>query len=81
MLVLQGERDYQVTVEDDFARWRAELGSCGHARLKLYEHLNHMFIRGEGQPSPREYEEPGNVDEEVVRDVADWVLEVCVDGR
>jgi fermentation-respiration switch protein FrsA (DUF1100 family) len=81
VFVLQGARDYQVTVEDDFARWKAELGSCQHAKLKLYEHLNHLFIRGEGQSSPREYEEPGNVDEEVVRDVAKWVLEVCVDGR
>jgi fermentation-respiration switch protein FrsA (DUF1100 family) len=77
VFVLQGGRDYQVTVEDDFARWRAELGGCEHAKLKLYEHLNHLFIRGEGQPSPKEYDEAGNVDEEVVRDVCEWIFGNC----
>jgi pimeloyl-ACP methyl ester carboxylesterase len=74
VLVLQGKRDYQVTPEDDFVQWRAALESCRHAKLKLYEHLNHLFIRGEGQPSPKEYEEPGNVDEEVVIGIAEWVF-------
>jgi pimeloyl-ACP methyl ester carboxylesterase len=74
VFVLQGKRDYQVPPEDDFVQWRAALESCRHAKLKSYEHLNHLFIRGEGQPSPKEYEKPGNVDEEIVRDIAEWIF-------
>ena len=74
VFIVQGARDYQVTVEDDFVQWRAALEGCRYANLKVYEHLNHLFIRGEGQPSPREYEEPGNVDGDVVRDVCEWVF-------
>jgi dienelactone hydrolase len=74
VFVLQGARDYQVTVEDDFARWKEALESCRRIKLKVYQSLNHLFIRGEGQPSPREYEEPGNVDEEVLRDMSEWVF-------
>jgi pimeloyl-ACP methyl ester carboxylesterase len=74
VFVLQGARDYQVTVGDDFARWREGLGGCRFARLKVYERLNHLFVGGEGLPSPREYEELGSVDEVVVRDVCEWVF-------
>jgi len=74
VLVMQGVRDYQVTVEDDFVRWRDALEGCRYAELRVYEFLNHLFIRGEGRSLPREYEEPGNVDEEVVGDLGQWVL-------
>jgi alpha/beta superfamily hydrolase len=67
---LQGGRDYQVTAEDDFPAWRDALGS-DHARL--YDDLNHLFIPGEGDPSPGEYFRPGNVAEAVVADLAGWL--------
>jgi pimeloyl-ACP methyl ester carboxylesterase len=74
VFVLQGARDYQVTLEDDFAKWKAGLGQSQHAKLEVYDDLNHLFISGEGKLTPREYDEPGNVDEKVVRDIAQWVL-------
>jgi pimeloyl-ACP methyl ester carboxylesterase len=73
VFILQGARDYQVTLEDDFAKWRSGLGQSQHARLEVYPDLNHLFISGEGKSTPREYDEPGNVDERVVRDIAHWV--------
>jgi len=75
VFVLQGARDYQVTLEDDFSKWEAGLGQSQHARLEVYHDLNHLFISGEGKSTPREYDEPGNVDEKVVRDIAQWVLQ------
>jgi hypothetical protein len=75
VFVLQGARDYQVTLKDDFAKWQSGLEKCQHAKLEVYRDLNHLFIRGEGSSSPREYEEPGNVDEKVVRDISQWVFE------
>ena len=72
MLVLQGERDYQVTM-DDFAAWQRALGSRANVQLKSYPALNHLFIAGSGPSAPAEYQRPGHVDEAVVRDIAAWI--------
>ncbi len=72
MLVLQGERDYQVTI-DDFAAWPRALGSRANVQLKTYPALNHLFIAGAGPSAPAEYQRPGHVDEAVIRDIAAWV--------
>jgi dienelactone hydrolase len=72
MLILQGERDYQVTT-DEFARWKGALGSRPDVAFHSYPALNHLFIAGAGPGSPAEYQVPGHVAEEVVRDVAAWI--------
>jgi dienelactone hydrolase len=72
MLVLQGERDYQVTMEDH-AAWRRAIGSRANVQLKSYPALNHLFIAGSGPSAPTEYARPGHVDEEVIRDIAAWL--------
>lgn len=73
MLILQGERDYQVTMED-FSGWQLALSGRPNVTLKSYPALNHLFIPGEGQPNPQEYNTAGHVAEEVVNDIADWIL-------
>jgi dienelactone hydrolase len=72
MLILQGERDYQVTM-DDFAAWRRALGTRANVTFKSYPRLNHLFMAGSGQSSPAEYMQHGYVDEAVVRDIAAWI--------
>jgi dienelactone hydrolase len=72
MLVLQGERDYQVTM-DDFAAWRRAIGSRANVQLKSYPALNHLFIAGSGPSTPVEYQRPGHVEEAVVADIAGWI--------
>ncbi len=72
MLVLQGERDYQVTMAD-FAGWQKALAGRKDVRLKSYPKLNHLFMEGEGKAKPAEYEKAGHVSREVVDDVAAWV--------
>ena len=72
MLVLQGERDYQVTMEDH-AAWQRALGSRANVQLKSYPALNHMFMAGTGPSAPAEYNQPGHLDESVVRDIAAWI--------
>lgn len=72
MLVLQGERDYQVTMED-LQAWKRALGSRPNVQLKSYPALNHLFIAGSGPATPAEYNQPGHVDEAVVRDIAAWI--------
>lgn len=72
LLILQGQRDYQVTM-DDFARWKQALGNRKDVRFISYPKLNHLFMAGEGPGTPAEYMIPGNVVEEVVRDIAAWI--------
>ena len=58
MLILQGERDYQVTPEE-FAKWKAALGSRRDVTFRSYPALNHLFIAGTGPSLPAEYQGPG----------------------
>jgi len=65
--------DYQVTSEE-FARWKTAIGSRPDVTFHSYPALNHLFIAGTGPSLPAEYEVPGHVAEEVVRDIAAWIL-------
>jgi dienelactone hydrolase len=73
LLVLQGGRDYQVSPTKDFEGWRTALAGKSNATLKLYPDLNHLFIAGKGQPNPSEYMAAGNVSQEGVMDIAQWI--------
>jgi dienelactone hydrolase len=72
VLVLQGERDYQVRMAD-FEGWKQALKGRGNAQFKSYPLLNHLFIAGSGPGSPQEYAQPGHVAEEVIVDIAAWI--------
>ena len=73
MLILQGERDYQVTLADDFARWQAGLASRPGVTFRTYPALNHLFLPGSGKSLPAEVPVAGHVSEEVIRDIAQWI--------
>ncbi|HET9134770.1 MAG TPA: alpha/beta fold hydrolase [Gemmatimonadales bacterium] len=72
MLILQGERDYQVTpaMLDEYV---ARLGERPRTTVRRFPGLNHLFIRGEGTPRPAEYAVPGHVAAEVMEVMAEWV--------
>jgi len=72
LLILQGERDYQVTLQD-FQGWKNALGARSNATLKAYPLLNHIFTSGSGIPTPTEYQIPSHVEEEVIKDIAQWI--------
>jgi fermentation-respiration switch protein FrsA (DUF1100 family) len=72
ILVLHGDRDYQVSIAD-FEGWRRGLAGHPRAKLKRYPALNHLFVAGTGKSSPVEYDVPGNVDVEVVDDIAAFI--------
>lgn len=75
MLILQGERDYQVTMTD-FAGWHAALDGKSGVVFRTYPPLNHLFVAGTGRSVPSEYSAPGHVAENVVADIAAWIREV-----
>jgi len=72
LLILQGERDYQVTMTD-FTRWNETFYGSSSVTLKTYPSLNHFFIAGTGVPTDAEYSIEGHVAEEVVSDIASWI--------
>jgi len=72
MLILQGERDYQTTMED-FANWKKALASRKDVKLLSYPKLNHLFTEGQGKSRPEEYARPGNVDAVVIEDIEKWI--------
>ncbi|HWX40465.1 MAG TPA: alpha/beta fold hydrolase [Blastocatellia bacterium] len=72
ILVVQGERDYQVTM-DDFQGWKKYLSGRANVEFKTYPKLNHLFEEGEGKSTPQEYEKPANVASYVIDDIAAWV--------
>ena len=72
MLILQGERDYQVTMVD-LARWRAGLAGRTDVTFHTYPALNHLFMAGTGKLLPDEYARPSHVEQQVVDDIAAWI--------
>ncbi len=80
VLILQGENDRQVYMED-FALWKEKLASHPDATFKSYPGLNHLFGKYEGDPVPFsqlivvEYMQHTPIPEEVIQDIAAWAKE------
>jgi len=72
MLILQGERDFQVNMKD-FALWKAAVGSSKGVVMKSFPSLNHLFVTGEGKSTTAEYAKPGHVMPDVVSEIAKFV--------
>ncbi len=72
ILVLQGERDYQVTMED-FGNWRMGLMRNSNARFKSYPKLNHLLQEGKGKSTPMEYAVYSPVPDYLITDIAAFV--------
>ena len=60
ILVIQGERDYQVLETKDFKSWKTALNK-ENASFKLFPKLNHLFIAGDGKSTPQEYMVEGRI--------------------
>jgi dienelactone hydrolase len=73
ILILQGGRDYQVTVAEDLTGWQAGLARCPDVTIHVYDADNHLFFTGSGPSAPAEYEPAQHVDPAVVADIAAWV--------
>ena len=72
ILVLQAERDYQVTMQD-YALWRVGLLKCRNVSFKSYPKLNHLLQEGIGKATPDEYQQPSSVPTYVIDDLARFV--------
>ncbi|WP_037971777.1 alpha/beta hydrolase family protein [Streptomyces sp. NRRL WC-3742] len=73
MLILQGGRDYQVTVTDDLELWQRALANRPEVAIRIHQDANHLFFTGSGQATPAEYARPGHVAPAVVDEIATWL--------
>ncbi|MGG4304110.1 alpha/beta fold hydrolase [Bacillus wiedmannii] len=74
LLILQGERDYQVLSKIEIPYWKEQLKERDNIDYRLYPKLNHFFTAGDGELSkPDEYYSPANIPEYVINDIATWV--------
>ena len=72
ILILQGERDYQVTMKD-FEIWKQTLKYNKKTTFISYPKLNHLFITGESESDPKEYAVKGHVDLNVINDIEKFI--------
>ncbi len=72
MLFVYGLRDYQTTTADA-QLWQNAFKENKKVDFKMYPKLNHFFIQGEGKSTPAEYEKQGNVDIDLINDIATWI--------
>ncbi|WP_141556302.1 alpha/beta hydrolase [Bacillus toyonensis] len=74
LLIIQGERDYQVQSKIEIPLWKEQLKERDNVDYRLYPKLNHFFTEGDGELSkPDEYYSPANIPEYVINDIATWV--------
>ncbi|WMT39856.1 hypothetical protein RE628_21205 [Paenibacillus sp. D2_2] len=79
VFILQGDKDFQVSIEKDFNSYRSLLNDMTHITFKRYENLNHLFmpsVYGEKLKAKKEYKVAQLVDKQVIDDVANWILSI-----
>jgi uncharacterized protein len=72
MLIMHGDRDYQVA-HADLEGWRRALKGRNDVTIRSYPTLNHLFMASEGMATPAEYLRAGKVAEFVLDDIAEWI--------
>lgn len=76
VLVMQGDGDFHVSVEEDFNEYKRMLQQHPDATFKLYSGLNHVFmpvVHGRITKAKAEYSKPQHVAEVVMDDVVAWI--------
>ena len=78
LLILQGEKDFQASAAVDFAGYQTLLEGHDNATFKLYPGLNHAFVPAlsdDINKARKEYAEERHIGDEVIGDIARWILE------
>jgi len=76
MLIIQGERDYQVTMED-YRIWRCGLQGKKGVSFKSFPSLNHLMMAGfsSGLSRPEEYQRADHLAVEVIDSIVEFIIE------
>ena len=76
-MIMQGEKDFQATLEKDFAAYKELLKDKKNVTFKVYENLNHLFVPsvyGNIMKAMKEYKVEQHIGENVIKALADWIL-------
>jgi hypothetical protein len=75
-LILQGGMDFQVLPGEDFARFRELLKDRPNTEFRLYDGLNHLFVKGiytDILQAGKEYSVERHIGAEVMDDIASFI--------
>ncbi len=75
-MLLQGEKDFQVLADDDFALFKEQLAGRENTVFRLYPGLNHCFVQSKYDnilKMTKEYGFERHIGEEVIGDIADFI--------
>jgi hypothetical protein len=75
MLFLQGEHDYEVTM-DNFSLWKDGLGDRDDVRFITYSDLSHTFVQTESMSTPSDYYVYDITDDSVASDIAQFISDI-----
>ena len=78
VLILQGGKDFQVLAEDDFRKFQELLAGRKNTVSICYPDLNHVFVNAiydDILKASKEYSVERHIGEEVIRDIASFILE------
>ncbi len=78
VLILQGGKDFQVLAEDDFRKFQELLAGRKNTVFICYPDLNHVFVTAiydDILKASKEYSVERHIGEEVIRDIASFILE------
>ena len=76
MLIMQGEKDFQVKAHVDFAMYRELLFDRDNVTFKLYPGLNHAFVPARFDSiadAKKEFTPERHIGSEVLADIAGWI--------
>ena len=76
VLIMQGGMDFQVLKDVDFEGFKQILKDKDNVNYKLYDDLNHVFVKGiynDITKASKEYSVPQHVDVRVIKDIAAFV--------
>lgn len=73
ILILNAEKDFQVSVEKDYAAWEELTQGWDNVTLKLYPGLNHMMTESDVM-SVEDYNTAKPLSPEVIEDIASWIM-------
>ncbi|MBR5701649.1 MAG: alpha/beta fold hydrolase [Oscillospiraceae bacterium] len=76
VLILQGGKDFQVLPDEDFEGFKQQLAGRPDTEYRLYEELNHLFVKGiydDILKAGKEYKVERHIGPEVLDDIADFI--------
>ena len=75
-LILQGGKDFQVSVDKDYEAYKALVGEKSNVAFHLYDNLTHLFtLSTMDKPTTDDYVPGAQVDDAPLSDIVKWIKE------